>query len=421
MEGPPRDRRGALHSSLSLRTGAAIASLDGRIVWTGPSARAFGEVELVTGGVERSAGGRLVTPGFVDSHTHPLFAVTREAEFALRAEGADYEEIAAAGGGILSSVEATRAAADATIEENLVNHLGTMLLLGTTTVEAKSGYGLDRETELRCLRVARDVSAGWPQTIVRTFLGAHEVPTEYRDDPDGYLDMLVSEVLPSVGEEDLAEFVDIFCEKGVFTPEQTERYLRAASDMGFRLKLHADELHDTGGAGVAVNVGAVSADHLLRVSKENARRLAGSAVVATLLPGTALFLGKQFPPGRELVDAGAAVALATDFNPGSCFCESMPFMVNLAVCACGLTVEEALVAATVNGAAAVGLAGSKGSLSPGMDADMVLWDLDDYRGIAYHMAVPDIEEVFCGGRPVSGMFRGPGRPAADSSGQGSRQ
>jgi len=397
---PSPCRRGPEARDLAIVRDGALASREGVIAWTGPSDRILREVRPLPGCIERSAGGRVVTPGFVDSHTHPLFAGERVQEFAMRADGADYEAIAAAGGGIQSSVDGTRSASDAEIADNLGRHLRIMLGYGTTTVEAKSGYGLDMETELRCLEILSRFRGGWPQTIVATFLGAHSVPREYAGRADDYLDHLISDVLPAVRARGLAEYVDIFCEKGVFTADQTRRYLSAAASTGFGIRMHADEFHDTGGAAVAVEVGAASADHLLSISDENIRRIASSGTVATLLPGTALFLGKPFPPGRRLLDAGAAVALATDFNPGSCFCESMPFMVNLAVCQCGFSIEEALTAATVNGAAALGLAGRKGTLRPGADADLVLWDLDDHRGIAYHIAVPDIDEVLAAGRPA---------------------
>ncbi|MCK4807642.1 MAG: imidazolonepropionase, partial [Candidatus Aegiribacteria sp.] len=361
-------------------------------------------VELLDKSLEIDIAGKVITPGFVDSHTHPLYSGTRQVEFAMRARGADYEDISAAGGGILNSVNRTRLASPANLEDTLLKHLTTMLLLGTTTVEVKSGYGLDLETEIRCLETASRLAEYWPQTIARTFLGAHEVPVEYRNRSDEYISYLIDEVLPEIKARKLADFVDIFCEKGVFTAEQSRRYLRAAKDMGFGIRMHADEFHDTDGASVAVDSGAFSADHLLSISDRNIRKIAESSTVATLLPGTALFLGKPFPPGRKLLDAGAAVAIATDFNPGSCFCESMPFMINLAVCQCGFTIEEAVTAATVNGAAALGMGDHKGALVPGMDADMILWDLDDYRGIAYHMAIPDIEDVVVTGQLISSMF-----------------
>ncbi len=404
MTGSPGLRRGEDAGNLFIIQGGAIAAQNGRVVWTGNSSDISASIKLERDAVEIDATGRVVTPGFVDSHTHPLYAGTRQAEFALRASGADYEEIALAGGGILNSVARTRNAASAQIEETLVKHLGTMLQLGTTSVEVKSGYGLDFDTELRCLQIASDVAEDWPQTMVMTFLGAHEVPLEFRDHPDEYLDYLIEEVLPVIKNRELADFVDIFCEKGVFTANQSTRYLRAAGKIGFKLKIHADEFHDTGGTAVAVETGAASADHLLSISRKNIKRIAASNTVATLLPGTALFLGKPFPRGRELLDAGACVAIATDLNPGSCFCESMPFMINLAVCQCGFTIEEAVTAATINGAAALGMVDRKGALAPGMDADMILWDLDDYRGIAYHLAVPDIAGVIVNGHLVSTMF-----------------
>lgn len=394
MKGPSGPRRGALSGEIGLVEKAALVCSDGKVVWSGPEK---GLPSHFQGSLPyHDAGGRVVTPGFVDSHTHPLFGATRHGEFAMRAAGADYEQIAASGGGILNSVRATREASDAVIEKNLREALGRMLALGSTTVEAKSGYGLDLETEIRCLRILSRVRGTVPQTVLRTFLGAHAVPIEFSGDPGSYLEFLGSEVLPAVAASDLADFVDIFCEKGVFTPEESRRHLETAKALGFRVRIHADEFHDTGGASIAVDLGAMSADHLLSVSDHNILRLASSRTVATLLPGTALFLNKPFPPGRKLLDAGAAVALASDFNPGSCYCESMPFMVTLAVCACGFTVEEALVAATANGAAALGLPDRKGSLVPGHDSDFIVWNLDDYRRIPYHMAVPDIGAVNCG-------------------------
>ncbi len=404
LAGSPGLRRGEAAKELSIIQDGALASFNGKIVWTGKTRNAFKSVQLIENHLEIDVAGKVITPGFVDSHTHPLYAGTRQVEFAMRANGADYEDISAAGGGILNSVKRTRQASSEDIEDNLVKHLSTMLLLGTTTVEVKSGYGLDLETEIRCLETASRFAEHWPQTIARTFLGAHEVPLEYRNRSDEYIKYLIDEVLPLIKAGELADFVDIFCEKGVFTAEQSRRYLLAAKDMGFGIRMHADEFHDTDGASIAVDVGALSADHLLSISDRNISKIAQSDTLATLLPGTALFLGKPFPPGRKLLDAGAAVAIATDFNPGSCFCESMPFMINLAVCQCGFSIEEAVTAATVNGAAALGMGSYKGALAPGMDTDMIIWDLDDYRGIAYHMAIPDIEDVVVAGQLIFSMF-----------------
>ncbi len=405
MAGSPGLRRGEAAKELFIISDAAIASFQGRIVWTGKSRDASRSVKQVENSLELNVEGKVITPGFVDSHTHPLYAGTRQAEFAMRAAGADYEDIASAGGGILNSVKRTRKASSAELKDTLLKHLSTMLLFGTTTVEVKSGYGLDLETEIRCLETATGLAEYWPQTILRTFLGAHEIPPEYSGRSDEYITYLIDEVLPEIKKRELADFVDIFCEKGVFTAEQSRHYLQAAKSMGFGIRIHADEFHDTDGASVAVDSGALSADHLLSISDRNIAKIARSTTVATLLPGTALFLGKPFPPGRKLLDAGAAVAIATDFNPGSCFCESMPLMINLAVCQCGFTIEEAITASTVNGAAALGVGDHKGALVQGMDADMILWDLDDYRGIAYHMAIPDIENVVVAGQLISSIFK----------------
>lgn len=391
---------GAPGSGIGLLRNAALACRSGKVVWAGPDELLQEHCEVSSQTVIEKAGGRVVTPGFVDSHTHPLFGKTREEEFAMRAAGADYEEIARAGGGILNSVKRTREAPSSTIMANLKRHLGNMLVSGTTTVEVKSGYGLDLKTELRCLEIAGRAALETPQTLVPTFMGAHEVPMEFFGRPDDYIDYLINTVNPAVKQQGIARFVDIFCEKGVFTPGQAARYLKASAEQGFMLRIHADEFHDTGGAAVAVEAGARSADHLLSISAENIARIASSGTVATLLPGTALFLNKPFPPGRKLLDAGARVAIATDFNPGSCFCDSMPLMVSLAVCNCGFTVEEALYSATAGGAAALGLSGVKGGLAPGCDADIVVWNCEDYRAIPYHLGNPDVEEVYCGAQRV---------------------
>ena len=401
LAGPSRARRGRDAGRLSIMENAAVAALDGKIVWTGPSEAAEEEIEPADDLNAYDAAGRVVTPGLVDSHTHPVFGATRQDEFAMRAAGADYEEIARSGGGILNSVRRTRETSSEAMLSMMLRHLSSMLRHGTTTLEAKSGYGLDLDTEIRLLEIIRQASSQVLQTVVPTFMGAHEIPEEYRENPMDYVDFVIREVLPAVKKREIARFVDVFCEKGVFTPMQSRKILEAAEAMGFGLKLHADEFHDTGGAALAAELGAASADHLLSVSEEGIRALADSSTVATLLPGTALFLGKPFPDARRLIDAGVAVALATDFNPGSCYCESMPFMINLGVCQCGMRVEEAMVSATVNGAAALGLLERKGTVQSGRDADLVLWNVDDYRSIAYHLAVDDIDTVFVGGRPAA--------------------
>jgi len=391
---------GSGDAGIGLVSDAVVCVKNGKVLWAGPAGELDSHVSFSDSTEFVSAGGGVVTPGFVDSHTHPIFGATRQEEFAMRAAGADYREIAAAGGGILNSVRKTRTASEEVLGNNMKHHLAIMLANGTTTVEVKSGYGLDMETELRCLEVAGRVAEEVPQTVVPTFMGAHEVPEEFAGKPDEYIDHLIDVVNPAVKKQGIAEFVDIFCEKGVFTPEQAERYLSASAKQGFSLKIHADEFFDTDGAAVAVGTGAVSADHLLSISDDNISLIANSSTVATLLPGTALFLNKPFPPGRKLLDAGATVAVATDFNPGSCFCDSMPLIVSLAVCQCGFTVEEAMASATVNGAAALGLSERKGRIVPGYDADYVVWNCNDFRTIPYHMGSPDVAVVYCAGLKV---------------------
>lgn len=403
LSGAPGPRRGAQASELSVIADGALASMNGRIVWVGGSDSATGAVELTRDAEVLNASGRVVAPGFVDSHTHPLFAGSRAAEFGLRAAGATYEEIHRSGGGIASTVRATRIASREEISRNLLSILRRMLMHGTTTVEAKSGYGLDMETELACLEVLADASGTVPQKIVPTFMGPHAVPPGFPGGADGYLDFVIGEVLPVVASRKLAAFADIFCERGAFDAAQSRRFLAAARGLGLEPRIHADELTECGGSFVAAEVGARSADHLLEVSDEGLRALAGSGTIATLLPGTAFFLGREFPDARRFISAGVPVALATDFNPGSCFTESMPLILSIAVCRCGMTVEQALVSATVNGAESLGLGGRKGALAPGFDADFTLWDLDDYRGIPYHLAFPDILDIRIGGQKAEGL------------------
>ncbi len=400
LPGGAEARRGPGAGRLGIVTDGAMAVRDGKVVWTGPSAEVPKEAQACRPRI-LDAGGRVVSPGFVDPHTHPVFRGTREKEYAARAEGRSYMEIAAEGGGIASTVRTTRSATDSELAAALRRHLDWMLASGTTTVEVKSGYGLDPETEIRSLRVVRDVAASRPgQTLVPTFLGPHALPPDWTRGSSEFIDMMIGEVLPVVARENLAEFADVFCEEGAFTAEESGRFLRAAAAAGLRPRLHADEFTDGGGAALAVEVSASSADHLLRISDEGLSALAASGTVAVLLPGTAFFLGLDFPDGRRFLDSGAAVALATDFNPGSCYCTSMPFIISTAIARCGFTVEEALTAATANAAVSLGLGGRKGTLAPGADADFIVWDLDDYRGIPYHLAAPDIQSVHWAGRTV---------------------
>jgi imidazolonepropionase len=327
--------------------------------------------------VELDGRGRAAVPGLVDCHTHACFAGDRAAEFELRASGATYEELHAAGGGILSTVRATRAAGEAGLSEAVERHHGWMRAHGTTTWEAKSGYGLDRETELAQLRAVK-AAGGVP-----TWLGAHAVPPEF-EDADAYLDFAVAEVLPDASE--LAEAADVFVERGAFDAGQARRYLEACRDAGLVLRLHADQFTEAGGVDIAVEMGARSVDHLEATGPDGVRQLAASEVAAVMLPVAALVLGRPMPPARELIESGAIVALATDFNPGSAFCESLPLVMSLACTQLKMAPAEALAASTVNAAHVLGRADRVGRLAPGRAADLVLLDAPDWRYLAYHLA-----------------------------------
>jgi len=341
--------------------------------------------------IELDGRGRSAIPGLVDCHTHACFAGDRVDEFARRAAGASYEELHAAGGGILSTVRATRAAGETGLAEAVERHRRWMLAAGTTSFEAKSGYGLDRETELTSLRVIR-AAGGVP-----TWLGAHTVPPEFAD-ADAYLDFALAEVLPSAAQ--LAEAADVFLERGAFDARQARRYLEACRDAGLALRLHGDQFTESGAIPLAVELGARSVDHLEATGPDGVRALAASDVVGVLLPASALFLGRPMPPGRALVDAGAAIALATDFNPGSAFCESLPLVCSLAATQLKLAPAEALAACTVNAAHVLGRAGRLGRLAPGHAADAVLLDAPDWRYLAYHLGGQLVADVVVGGERV---------------------
>ena len=323
-----------------------------------------------------NAQGRLVTPGLVDPHTHAVFAGSRVAEFLARTRGEPYT-----GGGILTTVAAVRRASEEELVKLAKVRLARMLRGGTTTCEIKSGYGLTTEDELKMLRAIRRLSQQLPLTVVPTFLGAHAFPEG--EPREAYIDRLVEEMIPQVAEEGLAQFCDVFCDRGFYTVEEARRILQAGREHGLAPKLHADELADVGAAKLAAELGAVSADHLLHVSPEGIKALAEAGVVAVLLPGTAFVLSEPYPPARKLIESGVPVALGTDFNPGSCPISSLPLVMSLAVLKLGLSPEEALCAATLNAAAAVGLAEEVGSLEPGKLADLVIWDADTLAELPY--------------------------------------
>ena len=378
--------------------GVAVAVVDGVVESLGPQDDVLAEhphLERV------NCAGHVLTPGFVDSHTHAVFGRYRVDEYAMRCTGVPYMEIARRGGGINASVRDLRARSEDELVEMSIPRLAEMLALGTTTAEVKSGYGLSTEDELKTLRAIARLNAMQPIDLVPTFLGAHEVPPEYRDRRDAYVDLLVEEMIPAVADEGLARFCDVFMEPGVFTRDESERILRAGLEHGLRPKLHADELEGSGGAELAAELGAASADHLGDISDAGIAALAGSDTVATLLPATLFFLGRpRWAPGRALLDAGANVALATDFNPGSSPTPSMPFILTSACSRMGFSPAEALRAGTAGGAAALELANGAGTLSPGAPADLVLWRAASAAEIAYRLAAPIIEGVWKDGERV---------------------
>jgi len=379
--------------------GLSVACRGDRIVAVGPASELAGRFHAAR---TIDARGRLLTPGFVDSHTHVVFAGDRSGEFIQRAGGADYEQIAAAGGGIRASVRATRGASEDQLYEESLPRLQRMLRSGTTTVEIKSGYGLDLETELRMLRVARRLGETTPMRVVTTFMGAHEFPDDRRDDRQGYVDEVIESMLPAVAAEGLAEFCDVFCERGVFDPEQSTRILEAGKQLGLRPKVHADEMAATGGSEVAAAVGAISADHLMHTTDASIAALREAGVVATLLPGTTFFLGKEsYAPARRMIEAGATVALATDRNPGSCTIESMLFIIGLACLRMGMTPAEAFRGATLHGARALGLDGQVGVIAPGASADLIIWEAPNETRLCYEFENRHRRTVVAGGQIIT--------------------
>jgi len=364
---------------------AYVLCVGGRVEDVGPM-RSLPSLDAEVEEIDGS--GLSAVPGLVDCHTHACFAGDRVEEFAMRAAGATYEELHAAGGGIVSTVRATRAAGEEGLAEATRRHREWMRRQGTTTWEAKSGYGLDRTTELAQLRIVR--AAGG----VATFLGLHAVPPQY-DDTDAYVEFVLGEVLPEAAK--LAHAADVFVERGAFDAAQARRYLLACREAGLALRLHGDQFTEAGAIPLAVDLGARSVDHLEATGPEGIRTLAASEVVGVLLPASALFLGRPMPPARDLVDAGAAVALATDFNPGSAFCESLPLVCSLACTQLRLAPAEALSACTVNAAHVLDHAGRKGRIAPGYDADLVLLDAADWRYLAYHLGGDIVHTVVEGG------------------------
>lgn len=372
------------------------------IRWVGPTA----ELPPVADNAEIiDLQGKVLLPGFIDGHTHLVFAGDRVAEWEQRLAGRTYQEIAAAGGGIMSTVRAVRESSNEQLVSLARPRLRRLLANGVTTVEVKSGYGLSLVDELRCLQVIADLNTEEPWELYPTFLGAHAVPAEYRGRRADYLDFLCDEMLPEVARQDLADFCDVFCETGVFDLVESERILKSALDLGFRIKVHADELTPLGGADLAARLGAVSADHLLCVRDSGIDALAAAGTVATLLPGTAFFLGVEYAPGRKLIDRGVIVALATDCNPGTCPTENLPLVGSMACTRMGLLPAEALNAMTLNAAHGIGASDWLGSITPDKRADLVVCDVPDYRHVFYHFGTNHVGRVYKRGRLVVGPAR----------------
>lgn len=386
-------------SEIGLIEDGAVAIREGRIMAVGTTA------EVRAGGVigpetkEISAEGKVVTPGFVDPHTHVLYAGSRENELSLKLKGVPYLDILKQGGGILLTVRSTKQAADNEIKGQTKNRLRTMLSLGTTTAEVKSGYGLTVEEELRALRLIHELDQEQAVDLVPTFMGAHAVPGDYSEDE--FTNYVIEEMLPQVAAQGLAEFCDVFCEPGVFSLESSERILVKARQLNLKLKMHADELESTGGAELAAKLGVISADHLLKVSDGGIVALAQQGVIATLLPATSFNLAKNsYAPARAMVQAGVPVALATDSNPGSSPTESMPLVLTIACLYLRLTPEEALTAATINAAHAIGRADQIGSLEVGKRGDVLILDIPNLNYLPYHFGNNPVEKVIKAGKPV---------------------
>jgi imidazolonepropionase len=373
---------------LGILANAGVLCMEGKFAWVGRMTE--WARSLPDGFPELDVAGKVVLPGFVDSHTHAVFAGSREQEFALRAGGASYQQIAEQGGGILNTVQHVRAASKKELKRQTVKYLAEMMRHGTTTVEIKSGYGLDMSAEVKMLEAINELMDEEFMTVVPTFLGAHAVPPEREQGRDAYVRSVIQEMIPYVGKKHLAAFCDVFCEKGYFEPGESERILIEGKKWGMEAKVHADELTPSGGAELAARVGAVSADHLEHITESGVRSLVDAGVVATLLPGVSFFLNHPYAPARTLIDNGVAVAIASDFNPGSCMSFSMPMMMTIACTHMMMTPEEALTAVTLNGAAALNLSAEVGSIERGKNADLLIADVPDYRFLAYHFGTNHI-------------------------------
>jgi len=400
MQGSKGPRKGKEMLELGVIEGAAICIMDGRIIDVGKNDEITLKYSSIPIKQQLDAGGRLVTPGLIDPHTHLVFGGSREDELKLKLQGVPYLEILKQGGGILSTVKKTRDWSEAELKEKGLKHLNTMLSFGTTTVEAKSGYGLNAEAELKQLRVAKELSAIHPIDIKSTFLGAHAIPDEYKGDGAGFLQAM-AELFDTIISEGLAEYCDIFCEEGVFSVEESRAYLEQAREAGFKLKLHADEIHSIGGSELAAELRALTADHLVGASDEGIMQMAAAGTIAVLLPGTSFYLrSKSYARARYMIENQLPIALSTDFNPGSSPTESLQLIMTLAALYLEMLPEEIWNAVTINAAHAIGVADQVGSIEVGKQADIVIWDAPNYSYIPYHYGVNHVDSVIKNGKLV---------------------
>lgn len=376
---------------LGIIENATVMIQDGLFSWIGPSTKLSQEPDDSIDTIDASD--LIALPGFVDSHTHTVFAGSRENEFALRTEGKSYQEITASGGGILSTVSATRETSKKELKKLASRHLDTMLKQGTTTVEIKSGYGLNEDAEIKLLYIINELGDEGLMNIVPTFLGAHAIPEEFKENPDGYVDLICQRLLPYVANHKLAKFCDAFCESGYFSVEQCRRIFETAKSLGLGIKIHADQLSQIGASKLAVEMGAISADHLEKIDDAGISALKQSGTIAVIIPGTSFFLNCEYAPARKIIDSGIPLAIASNFNPGSCMSHSMPLMMTIACTQMSLTPEEAICAATINGAAALGLSNTLGSIEAGKQADIVLFNVPNYRYLMYHYGIDHVAKL----------------------------
>jgi imidazolonepropionase len=394
-------KRGIEMSNLTIVENAAVASKNGRIISVGEENEVLREINLLDNAKEINVDNKIVTPGLIDCHTHLVFSGSREEEFYLRIKSEDYLKILGRGGGILSTVDTVRKTSFKDLYNNGKKILNDMLSFGTTTVEIKSGYGLSTEDEVKILKVIKRLNEEHPIDIVPTFLGAHAFPKEYKNKEEDYVNLIIEEMLPIVKEKNLSKFCDVFCGRGVFNLEQSERILDAAKDLEFKLKIHADQLSYDGGAKLASKMDTISASHLEYISDEGIANMKQKGIIAELLPGSVFFMGKnKYAPARKMINNDVPLTLATNYNPGTCTIKSLPIIMTLACIYMGMNAEEVITATTINAACALDLQNDAGSLEVGKKSDMVIWGVNNYKQIPYFLGLNLVEKVIKDGKTV---------------------